>query len=284
VGSVLHALTFDSFTMATTQGRSEHWTIDIGQPTLPVRKLPDLPAMSRFPVPKPNYAVTGATWDAGRGLLVIAGRGGELLWRTPSGKDVMHRALPGKSSWSSPLTGFFSVVAYNPDTGALALGDFDGNFEELRCPDAAFRTNVFRLPGLTRGTAMSDLSYVPSSVRYLPAGDGCKQTNGRVACSYVNSLPTPGNQAFAFTVASPSRMAFLMLGTDDRHWSLTPFGAPGCTLRTTPIVVLPGTITASGPVVRVPLPNQMLPPIRTQWLIADRTNALGFVLSDARRW
>jgi hypothetical protein len=79
-----------------------------------------------------------------------------------------------------------------------------------------------------RDKGVGSLSYVPSGSLYreFDTSTGCRQSSNQIACSYVNSLPTPGNAGFTISVTTNRRVGWLVIGARMSRFDLTSFGAP----------------------------------------------------------
>jgi hypothetical protein len=287
LGSTLHLFTFVS---EATSGSAagEHWAIDTSRTPAVPQRVGTLPTSSRTLAPF-HLGALGARWDGRTGAFVIPGVYGEILWRDPLGNDVRRRTIPGRPS---TMTDYLATaVAIDTDTGSIVYGDKDGNLEELRTQDAAFRLNSLRILPSNPGYSVFviGLSYVPGAARYLPdLSAGCPRAGGAWPVNYVASRPGAGNAGFAFTLDAQAPSALLLIGSDNAGWNgsllpldLGPLGAPGCGLGTAADIAV---LAATAPL-RIPVP---LPATRatlyTQWAILDPpANALGLVLSDSRR-
>ena len=279
IGTTLHAFTFDSRAPAQP---NEHWAISTDGKS--VKKIGSLPASKRDA--NRGFATSSALKDPRSGNLILVGRWGELLWRTPAGKNVSHEIWPGKLTFN--FTKMWRSATVNTDTLALAFGDHDIAVDERRCngasPKDPFINNVVKGIQPTAGImTIASLAYIPRFARYIPIADGCRGSDQAVPCSYVSSLPSSGNQNFAFTLSTSSKVVALMLGAKAKI-DLAPFGAPGCVANVMPSVVLPVLTTTSKVRVPMPLPKGLRLDTHTQWFALDtKANRMGVVVSDARR-
>jgi hypothetical protein len=278
VGNILHFFTFDS--TATTTGASEHWTIDTSATVPTAVRVGALPMSKQLPTS--HFGVVQADYDAVSKLLVVGGVFGDVVWRTPAGKDVRHVVAGGTT------VNYIDAVAVNTDTGTVGIGDRSGHYEELRGDGTLFKDTYITLPApITAATRVSNLAYMGGAAKYLPTGPGCKQASGATPCNYVNSLPAKGNAAFTITLEAVTKRALLVVGLtrNTTPFDMRAMGAPRCYLYQSLEVLVPGTITSTGATVG-PLAIPRLSPdvtVFTQWLLTDSVNAMGVVVSDGRQ-
>lgn len=306
LSGVLHVFTYD--TTNVTPQYNEHWRVSTKTPVT-ARKLASLPSSRRKPATPTGtgFGTSGALVDpTNPKRLIVVGRWGEMVWRDLNGKDLAWEGFPGPVLSTSPTytSELWRGVALNTNTHAIGLGDHDGaSIDERRCANSPgavepFSNNIAKAvqPPLT-GTVVSTIAgmvYIPGPSSYRPIGAGCPDGTNGIPCSYATSAPALGNQAFGFSLharpkgVSPTTVGLLFISTKaiPRGLSLAPI-APGCNFYLNPgSTILVGTVGSLSNEISITglrLPNTKMK-VYTQWaLSAPRANALGIILSDARR-
>lgn len=213
------------------------------------------------------------------------------------------------------------ALATGPAPGTLLLGDSTGQVwayevaTQIQTPFARLGNTAIQAlfanpdqrhwlaatPGsvhVFQGSAAMSVYPVPGSVwgfayrAYASAvtlrGAGCQGTGPRPPELAALGRPTPGNTAFALTLAhAPSNtLAILILGGDRIDVGLDVFGMTGCRLYTTPLITL-GVSTGATGGAQYPLP---IPPdaslvgggIEAQWVVRDLgANPASFTTTNA---
>lgn len=279
VGSVLHIFLWDT----TSRTAPKHLWVDTAA------KTPKLAGFPKWPLGKARTCKTlpvlptQAHYDPHTKLLVIGARLGDLLWRTVSGVTVRH-VIVVKMGCNPPRNTWGQSMGFDSDTGRILYGTAARQMDEALCPEGSWQRNVTQI-GVSSLTPINGIEYVPSGSLYRQGTPGCAQSNGKRPCNHATGLPMPGNRRFGIGVQTTSRAGFLILGAKTLRVGLGGIGAPGCTLGVSPVLVLPATATSTGLHIGLPLPSSLRKgaPIYTQWVLADRVNKLGLIVSDVRR-
>ena len=266
----------------------EHWAVDTTQTPHVAKKVGNLPALAKrcsLPFLPVGICFDQASFLKAGGAMVIGSRTGDALWRDTSGNNLLHSAPPGQSTL--PYTDLTESIAVNTDTGAVLMGDWNGTMEELTCGQhGTWKLNVQAL-NMSSGAWVQALKYIPAGSTYRKNSNGCPHPNQVYPCSYLNSLPVPGNLDFQLTLESPGIFAVVLFGLTSSSKNLGGWGAPGCWLHPSLAtgVILPGTGQKGGFALKAPIPATMQRGwfAHVQWLVTDpKANALGLVVSDSR--
>jgi hypothetical protein len=189
------------------------------------------------------------------------------------------------------LDGFRAVEIADPlapvevglfdDNPSAAGGIFSGTDDVYPFHDAVYLTERF---APTSGLRV---------VEFFPGfGSGCAGGGaGSPELRWSFGPPSPGNSVFALRVedATPGALVLLWLSTSASSWMGIPLpadlagvGAPGCSLRVAPDLILPGTTSATG-TVSFALPVPAVPPgavLYAQAAVSGATNPLGFAFTQ----
>jgi len=299
IGTKLHVFTFDS-TQATVNtppgsaptppGTNQHWVLSTDPNAPNPTWMGDLPPTYRTSPPR-GFASTKALVDPRSSEIIIVGRFGDLLWRKTDGTNVKQMQWPGMLSTANQYDEAWNGCAINADTWELALGDYNGASIDVYRDNGLLPTvnNLVKAKQPVPGVfSIAGMEYVPTSNPsvYQPIGAGCKESSLLGPWSYVSSPPTPGNSAFALTLSTTNKTAFLAIGTAlATPFDFGPLGAPGCLAHVNPVVILPVSPAYSATIpIAVPAnANAQGVSICTQWVVRDpRANPLGIALSEAR--
>lgn len=287
IHDTLHVFTFDA--RPNPAQPNEHWTVTTAM-SPKVTKLPDLPLSKRVPR---GFASSGALLDPRSNNIIVVGRWGELLWRSPTGADISYEQWPGDLLLGTETgrSQMWRAAAVNMDTYALAFGDHEGaSIDERRCngadPADPFVDNVCKPLRFSDGVyTVSALLHLPSGKMnsYLPVGDGCRGSQDAVPCSYLMSSPVSPNPAFGFTLKTKADHALLLMGLP-MNFRLHRFGALDCVLRVNPCLATRtlATVTNDLAEVKFPIPAGLRLRVMTQWVIVDPKNFFKPTLSEAR--
>ena len=268
VGTTLHVLMFDA---RGPQG-AEHWAISTNSLPPRVWRVGFFPKTRGFCKGR-NLLVVQAKYDPVQDLIVIAGRFGDLLWRRPDGRDVLHRSVEASTRGCAefPRARWINAMAVNTDTGSVVLGDWNRSVRELHCRFGARLRTSMRLP-LPAGTPFNGLTYVPlGATRVVPVEASARRSPDFHACMDAAVMPLPSNLGFEAWSRSPwfaglivetakpvslvrvgaDRARFLCLAADFTGGSLrrvhlpVPYALTGTSLRCTWLAWDPSSCASS---------------------------------------
>jgi hypothetical protein len=143
---------------------------------------------------------------------------------------------------------------------------------------------------ITGAGAVIGADYFPYDSSFSTYGAGCAGSNSKTPAIGSRGVPYPANFTFAITLANTIADAntVLLFGAMMTQTSLTPIGAPGCTLLTQPLLGFPVKADAMGnAILFIPIPadpNLVGGTPLFQWAVLDSAaNAIGIVMSDGGR-
>lgn len=254
---------------------------------------------------KVNAAVlpVNAQIDA-KGNLVVASLYGDIVTVDVTTAKIIQDLEPRTASSTSPWSPYKNAVCYNPDTGDWVFASRDGCVEPVGTAGprqiARRMTVLLKPPYSSTGTnpaaqSCTGIAYISSGGNvssYMTYGAGCSDTSaGDFVPSSGAGIIVKASKSFSFTVDGlpASSVAVLVVGVNKINVGL----GGGCSLFTTPVIVLSAVATPSDPALLdngtfraqigpLPLPasNQKF---NTQWGVAyTAASKVHLIMSDAR--
>ena len=239
-----------------------------------------------------------------KGNLVAASIYGDIVTLDVQTLMAVQHLEPRTAGGAAPWTTTKNAICYNPDTGDWVFSTRDACVEPVGTVGlraiARRMTVLIKPPYSTttnnpNGRSTTGIVYMPSggtTSSYLAYGAGCSNTAaGDFVPASGAGIITKASKSFSFTVDGlpANSVAVLILGVNKINVSL----GGGCSLFTTPIVVLSAVATPSDPALMdngtyraqigplaLPASNQKF---NTQWAAAWATTSnLNLIMSEAR--
>lgn len=254
---------------------------------------------------KVNAAIlpVNAHMDA-KGNLVVASLYGDIVSLDVNTLKVVQHLEPRTASSLAPWSPYVNSMVFNPDTGDWVFGSRDGSVEPVGTVGLraiARRMTVLMPPPYAVGKiepndqSIGGIDYIPSggtNSSYMAYGAGCSNTTaGDFVPASGAGIITKASKSFSFTVDGlpANSVAVLILGVNKINASL----GGGCSLYTTPIIILTAVATPSDPALKangtyraqvgplaLPASNQKF---NTQWAVAwAAASKIYLIASDAR--
>lgn len=301
IGSKVYVATFNSSPTSTATSPGELFEYDV--PTNTGRLVMNLPPGGFQPVNNPwNTGIVNAEPDPlVPGSVMLQGVYGELLSIDPVAGTITSQVWTGlyNAGGNALASGAVNSFSWDPVAQDWVVGTRNGSVERWVHNQQA-ESKILGV-GSTTSASVTGIHYMAhatgSDVSY---GAGCAGNANWIPTDSSFGPPAAGNSNFRLGLfgANPGDAVILAMGFQNVVFGGlllpldgTPFGAPGCFLRTdsvsTRFAIAGGSGAGQGQVT-VPLPipaNVVGLTLYRQWieLQVTPTNALGIVVSNARQ-
>lgn len=290
IGTKVYVAAFDSGTAATT-GSLVEWDTVTNTGTVALQ-LPKGKFLSGTAVFNTGIVYMDVNPDLANQLILV-GVYGDVLYVDTVTKTVVQHDYSGFGTGTAGVSNLLNSGAYDRHTRDIVVGSRDGHVERICAGHSAEKIvpNVGSMPA----GSVNGLANIPAVKGLdLNNGAGCAGNGGFTLTSADAYLPTGGNAGFKFACYSGTggHPCVLGIGVSDPAFDLTPFGAPGCIVRSNLVLNLPAMLAGTGngagtASIAFSVPVSLIGgTVFTQWIeiqTVTKSNPVGVTVSNGRR-